>query len=108
MKSQEFGRRIAKCRRNLGLSQEKAAQIMKIQRTSLSRWENGHEMPCGEAMQKLRDHLNVPIGESDVPPPPVDAQLLLPFDFDQFAIQLKISPQRATVQFEVQVKQVAS
>jgi hypothetical protein len=38
---------------------------MDVQRTSLSRWENGHEMPRGENMTKLHDHLGMPIGTDE-------------------------------------------
>jgi transcriptional regulator with XRE-family HTH domain len=108
MHREEFGQRIAKCRKKMGLSQAAAAAMMKVQRTSLSRGENGHEMPSGPAMGKLRDHLRVPIGENDFSPSTAETQMLLPFDFEQFAIDLRISPQRATVQFDVQIKKVAS
>jgi transcriptional regulator with XRE-family HTH domain len=106
----EFGLKIARCRRRRGLTQFQAARIMGVQRTSLSRWENGREMPCGENMTKLRDHLDVPIGSTDEVeiPQVITYQLLLPFD-QPIGIEVKVAPGRQnSVQFEVQLKNIAS
>lgn len=106
----EFGLRIIRCRKKIGWTQFTAAEKMGVQRTSLSRWENGHEMPSGENMTKLRDVLGVPIGSNEDldAPEPTTYQLLLPFD-RPIGIELKVAPQRAdTVQFQVQLKNLAS
>lgn len=59
---------------------------MKVPRTSLSRWEHGHEMPCADYMIRLHEHLGLPIGALPSPeggsqsPMEVGWQLALPFD----------------------------
>ena len=110
-KSSEFGQRIRDYRRRRGWTQTHAAVVMGVQRTSLNRWEQGREMPSGRNMAKLCDHLRIPIGTSedvDAPSEGRTYQLLLPFD-QPLELELKVSPKRAdTVQFQVQLKGVAS
>ena len=88
--NKEFGRKIRECRRHLGWSQIEAAKRMNVQRTSLNRWENGHEMPRGENMTKLHDHLNVPIGMG-IAEETTMYQLLLPFD-KPIGVELRMAP----------------
>lgn len=81
----DFGRRITAHRQRIPWSVSEAARQMNVPRSSLSRWEHGHEMPCGENMIKLRDHLHMPIGTEEAAreihgPVEVGYQLALPFD----------------------------
>jgi hypothetical protein len=58
-------------------------------------------------MTKLRDHLRIPIGTNESTES--NRQLLFPFDFERFAVELRIEPQRAdTVQFQVRLKDIAT
>jgi transcriptional regulator with XRE-family HTH domain len=106
-----FGQRIRRYRKKKGWSIKELATVMHVQRTSLSRWENGHEMPCGQNMTKLRDHLQMPIGTSEDAIAPIDDrtyQFLLPFD-PPIDLELKVTPKRPDiVQFQVQLKSAAS
>lgn len=82
----EFGKRITQYRVLKGWSVSEAARQMSVPRTSLSRWEHGHEMPCGDNMIRLHDHLGMPIsslpsgGGASQSPIEVGWQLVLPFD----------------------------
>lgn len=102
-----FGQRIRQCRQQKGWTQTQAAKIMGVQRTSLNRWENGHETPSGENIAKLSDHLGVSIGSAEHPvsaASPEVHQLSLPFQ-PRLEVELRIRPKRAdTVQLEVQLK----
>ena len=106
-----FGQRIRICREKRGWTQTHAANIMGVQRTSLNRWEKGHEMPRGDSMTKLRDYLQVPIGtqENDDQQAGLNSyQLVFPFD-RTINLEVRISPQRTeAVQVQVQFKSVAS
>jgi len=107
-RSVEFGQRIARYRSQRGWTQTRAAEVMGVQRTSLNRWENGKEMPCGENMTKLRDHLKMPIGTEEEPPEPSEMhQLALPFE-PPLDLEFRVTPKGPdTVQFEVRLKQAA-
>ena len=109
--SLEFGQRIRHYRERKGWTQTLAATVMGVQRTSLNRWENGRETPCGTNMTKLRDHLGIPIGtyeDRDAPSEGQAYQLLLPFD-RPIELELRVNPKRAdTVQFQVRLKDIAS
>jgi transcriptional regulator with XRE-family HTH domain len=102
-----LGSRIRKCREALRLTQLAAADLMEVERTSLNRWENGHEMPSLKAMGKLQKHLRVP-GDLEQAAEEPQEQLMLPFDFEPFSLALRISPQRETVHFEVHLKKLGS
>jgi hypothetical protein len=90
---------------------------MKVPRTSLSRWEHGHEMPCGENMLKLNTHLFMPIGaeigadkniNEAVHSLEVGCQLALPFDQPaDFEIRM-IRKGPDVVQLELRFKGLAS
>ena len=109
----ELGQKITKYRKRLGWNVTEAAKIMKVQRTSLSRWEHGHEMPSGDNLTKLHDHLSMPIGiEEGAPLASVGLeagyQLVLPFD-QPANLELRVvrkTPQ--AVQLELKVKGLAT
>jgi transcriptional regulator with XRE-family HTH domain len=103
----EFGLRIRRFREVRHLSQKAAAGLMDVERTSLNRWENGHEWPSLKAGRKLQMHLGVSVGPEPVLQEP-SGQLTLPFDFEPYSLALRISPQRETVQFEVQLKKLGT
>lgn len=107
----QFGRRIRAYRQKQGWTQTHAAKLMDVQRTSLNRWENGKEMPNGENMTKLRDHLKLPIGtHEDVDQQTAESvyQLILPFN-RAVGLELRVIPKTAaTVQIQVQIKNLAS
>lgn len=105
-----FGLRIRDYRKKRGWTQTQAARIMGVQRTSLNRWEHGHEMPSGENVAKLRDHLNLPIGFQEKDPLRSEDgyQLLLPLD-PPIELLIRIGPKiDNSVQVEVQFRQLAS
>ena len=86
---------------------------MKVPRTSLSRWEHGHEMPSGGNMIKLRDHLLMPIGTDEAAealghPLAVGYQFELPFDQPtNFELQVTRKAQDV-VQLEFRLKGVGN
>lgn len=105
-----LGQRIVHYRKKRGWSQVQAAKTMGVQRTSLSRWENGREVPSGGNMTKLRDHLDLPIGTNEVSRESMENthQLLLPFD-RRIDFELTVTPKEpAAVQFQVRFKNIAS
>ena len=107
-----FGRRITTHRERVGWSVSEAARQMKVPRTSLSRWEHGHEMPRGENMIKLRDHLVLPIGTDEDAQGnsrllEVGYQLILPFD-QPANFELKVTRKsQEVVQLELRLKGLA-
>jgi transcriptional regulator with XRE-family HTH domain len=104
-----FGRKITTQRRHLRLNQSQAARLMDVARTALNRWENGHELPSGESMIKLRDHLHLPIGTDEKVEGPTGlmeaaCQLALPFD-RATNFELKVTRKsQDIVQLEIRVK----
>ncbi len=100
-------------RRRVGWNQSEAARQMKVPRTSLSRWEHGHEMPRGENMIKLRDHLQMPIGTDEAAQQSnrlleIGYQLALPFDRSA-NFDLKVTRKAPDiVQLEIKLKGLAS
>ena len=111
----KFGQRITRYRKRRGWSQIQAARVMQVQRTSLNRWEKGHEMPSCENMTKLRDHLQMPIGTNEEATEVLNAQpghqnlYQLALAFDQpIELELRVMPQKAdSVQFQVRLKDIA-
>jgi transcriptional regulator with XRE-family HTH domain len=104
-----FGKRITAHRQRLGWSVTEAARQMHVPRTSMSRWEHGHEMPRGENMIKLHDHLRMPIGTEEAgqitnSSLEVACQLMLPFD-QAANLELKvIRKTQDVVQLELRLK----
>ena len=80
----DFGKRIRVQRQLKRWSGAEAARQMKVARTSLSRWEHGHEMPCGNNIKKLYEYLGVTMRTDElsqgVDRSEVGYQLVLPFD----------------------------
>jgi hypothetical protein len=78
----------------------------------MSRWEHGHEMPRGNNMIKLRDHLQMPIGTDEVAQETsgwveVGYQLVLPFD-QPTNLELRVTRKtQDVVQLEVRLKGLA-
>src|ERR1700682_6366013 len=95
----EFGERIRRFRKRKGWNIKELAKAMNAQRTSISRWENGHEMPCAENLTKLQDLLEMPIGTSgggEVPTEDQTYQLLLPFH-PPIDLELRVTPKRPDI-----------
>lgn len=55
----EFGQKLAKAIEAAGLTQEKFAELMKVEPASVSRWVNGVNQPTGSRKKKLFEILNV-------------------------------------------------
>lgn len=55
-----LGEKIIICRRILGLSQEKFAQRLKIDPTTLRRWEQNKSQPAPKLRQRLKGFLAIP------------------------------------------------
>ena len=109
----DFGRRITAHRQRIRWSVSEAARQMKVPRTSLSRWEHGHEMPRGENMIKLRDYLRMPIGTEEAAQEirgsvEIGYQLALPFD-QPTNFELKVTRKtQDVVQLELRLRGMAS
>jgi transcriptional regulator with XRE-family HTH domain len=107
-----FGRRITTHRQQLGWNVTEAARQMQVPRTSMSRWEHGHEMPRGENMIKLHNYLRMPIGADEASQVTnrdleVACQLILPFDqAANFEIKV-IRKTQDVVQLELRLKGLA-
>jgi len=101
-----FGRNIRKHREAKGLSATEAAREMKVARTALSRWENGHELPRGKSMFKLRNHLGMPLETNeDIQ---LSTQLELPFDRPT-TLELKVTRKtQDVVQLELRLRTQAN
>lgn len=55
------GRSIRLARINKGLSISKLAGLLGVSYTTVSRWENGHNLPSGTCLPSLSSHLGLPI-----------------------------------------------
>lgn len=61
MYSENFPQRIKKARTDAGYSQEQIADELKVNRTSLSKYETGVQEPSLETLAKLAQFYNVSI-----------------------------------------------
>lgn len=57
-----FGTNIRKLRKQMGLTQEKFAEIIGIQVRNLTDIENGKYMPTPQNIDKICQNLNIPVG----------------------------------------------
>jgi transcriptional regulator with XRE-family HTH domain len=57
----QIGPRIRQLREEKGLSQTQVEEKSGILRTSLSRYENGHQMPTLETLERIAATLDVPL-----------------------------------------------
>ena len=56
MDQQKIGRFISQCRKEKSLTQEQLAQALGISNRSVSRWENGNNLPDVSLFQPLCRH----------------------------------------------------
>lgn len=63
MDQQKIGRFIAQCRKEKSLTQEQLAEHLGISNRSVSRWENGNNLPDISLFQPLCDALEITIEE---------------------------------------------
>ena len=59
----KIGKRLEKCRQNLGMSQQEVADKLGITRATLGHWENDKREPSFDMLNKLSEIYNVTIGE---------------------------------------------
>lgn len=57
----QFGKKVALCRRHLGLTQAALAQKLKVSRVTIANIENGHQRTMLEHALKLRILIGVEI-----------------------------------------------
>lgn len=57
----KIGKRIKKLRELSGLSQQKLAELLNVQRTTISQMENGERKICSEELVKLSEVFNISI-----------------------------------------------
>ena len=63
MNQEDIGKFIASLRKEKSLTQEKFAEILGVSNRSISRWENGHNMPDLSLLKIISDELDVSISE---------------------------------------------
>ena len=63
MDQQKIGRFIAQCRKEKSLTQEQLAETLGVSNRSVSRWENGNNLPDVSLFQPLCDVLNITLEE---------------------------------------------
>ena len=63
MDQQKIGRFISQCRKEKSLTQEQLAQTLGISNRSVSRWENGNNLPDVSLFQPLCDTLDITLEE---------------------------------------------
>lgn len=55
----EFALRISSARHTANLTQEELADLVKVDKRSISQYENGHMFPRGDTIKRLAEHLGV-------------------------------------------------
>lgn len=63
MNQEKIGKFIAECRKKQNLTQEQLAQKLGVSSKSISRWENGSNMPDYSVLDTLCNTLNISINE---------------------------------------------
>lgn len=58
-----IGNNIAKFRKSRKLTQQQLADAIKVERTTISKIENGVWQPSGDTMKAISDVFQVPLGE---------------------------------------------
>lgn len=61
--SRVLGNNIARLRKELGVTQQELADMIDMERTSLSQIETGAYNPSAETMKKISDALRRPLGD---------------------------------------------
>ena len=62
-KSLQFGRIIAKYRKEMGYSQQELAEIMSVSKTTIFLWEKDKAKPDADSISKLCNQLHIPMNE---------------------------------------------
>lgn len=63
MNQEKIGKFIAECRKKQNLTQEQLAQKLGVSSKSISRWENGSNIPDYSVLDTLCNTLNISINE---------------------------------------------
>ena len=58
-----FGRYLARCRRILGLTQEKLAEQLGVSKSAIAKWETDGGVPDRDNLKKLADVMSVSVDE---------------------------------------------
>lgn len=59
----ELGKKIQKTRKNIDLTQEELADVLKISRTHMGHIEQGRKSPSLKLLEKIARALKIPISE---------------------------------------------
>ena len=62
----ELGKFLAKLRQEKGITQEKLAEILNIDKRKISRWETGSSMPEFDMLIKLSEILDISLYELSI------------------------------------------
>ena len=60
MNQEKIGKFISKCRKQNNLTQDQLAEKLGVSNKTISRWENGINMPDYSILKILCDNLNTP------------------------------------------------
>jgi len=63
MDQEQIGKFIAKCRKSKNMTQEELAEKLNVNVKSISRWENGKNMPDYSVIEILCDTLDINVNE---------------------------------------------
>ena len=63
MNQEKIGKFIAKCRKDKNITQEQLAEKLGVSNKSISRWENGKNMPDYSILKELCDTLDIDVNE---------------------------------------------
>ena len=63
MNQEKIGKFIAKCRKNKNITQEQLAEKLGVSNKSISRWENGKNMPDYSILKELCNTLDIDVNE---------------------------------------------
>lgn len=90
-----FGQRLKELRKSKRLTQQQLADIFFLNKSSISRYENGSQLPENEQLQKLADYFEVSIdyllGRDENPNPTSSPEMLTKkekLDIEKEALQM--------------------
>ena len=63
MNQEKIGKFIAKCRKDINITQEQLAEKLGVSNKSISRWENGKNMPDYSILKELCNTLDIDVNE---------------------------------------------
>ncbi len=105
MDQQKIGRFIAQCRKEKSLTQEQLAEHLGVSNRSISRWENGNNLPDVSLFQPLCDALDITLEELldgerktiDEPKVPLPAHAISEAQLQDYTLYLKRRSRRKVI-----------